>query len=229
MPQTLTFFATLRSPYSYLATERLARIVEKSSIVLDFRPVYPLAVRAPEFFSKGNPGLLRFLRRDAERVAAMNEIPFAWPDPDPIVQDLETGEIARHQPHIFQLTRLCAAACRSGAGFNLYRSLSSLLFSGFAGWHTGNHLAEAVSRAGLDHSMLEQLVQRAPDELDLDLNRNAELQKSLGHWGTPLIHVAGETFFGQDRLEMCVWHMKRQGLLANDTDRSFPSGPDNQK
>lgn len=226
MPQTLTFFVTLRSPYSYLAAERIAQIVAKSGVQLDFRPVYPLAIRNPEFFSKANPALLSYLRRDAERVAVMNEIRFSWPNPDPVVQDLDTGEIADHQPYIYRLTRLCAAACRSGEGFECYRRLSALLFSGAPGWHTGDQLAAAMSHAGLDYSMLDQMVRDDPHQLDAELGKNAELQKTLGHWGTPMVHVAGETFFGQDRLDMCVWHMIRQGLLPAGADRASQKEPD---
>lgn len=211
---TLIFFVTLRSPYSYLAVDRVAQLVERSDVELDFRPVYPLAIRNKDFFKNGNRALLSYLRRDAERVAQMNKINFIWPDPDPVLQDLKTAEIETMQPYIFHVTRLCAAACAMGKGFNFYRSVSALLFSGVQHWHQRVYLADAAARAGLSFDELEKQVLADPDELDSILERNAELQASVGHWGTPLLHVAGETFFGQDRIEMCAWHMAEQGLIS---------------
>lgn len=39
----------------------------------------------------------------------------------------------------------------------------------------------------------------------------AALEKS-GHWGVPTFAFQGEAFFGQDRIDMCLWRMKKAGL-----------------
>ena len=43
-------FWSFRSPYSYLATPRLAEIAATYDVDLRIRPVYPLAVRVDGFF-----------------------------------------------------------------------------------------------------------------------------------------------------------------------------------
>ena len=39
----------------------------------------------------------------------------------------------------------------------------------------------------------------------------AALEKA-GHWGVPTLAFKGEAFFGQDRIDMCIWRMKKAGL-----------------
>ena len=46
-----------------------------------------------------------------------------------------------------------------------------------------------------------------------------ESQKALaeaGHWGVPNLVFKGEPFFGQDRLDLCVWRMKQHGLTERN-------------
>src|SRR5919112_1724849 len=107
-------FWSFRSPYSYLATRRYRALTEEYDLTLSLRPVYPLAIRQPDFFERSHPNWLRYTFLDVFRVAQFLEIPFGPPRPDPIVQDIATRRIAAEQPHIFRLTRLGQAAARRG-------------------------------------------------------------------------------------------------------------------
>jgi hypothetical protein len=78
----------------------------------------------------------------------MNGLPFAWPSPDPIVQDLATMEIAAEQPYIHRLTRLGVAAERRGRGLAFIHEVGKLTFGGVTGWHDGDHLARATDAPG---------------------------------------------------------------------------------
>ncbi|HIM45407.1 MAG TPA: 2-hydroxychromene-2-carboxylate isomerase, partial [Alphaproteobacteria bacterium] len=53
------------------------------------RPVYPIAVRDPEFFRRVDPLYRPYHLRDSLRLAEYLNIPYRRPVPDPIVQDLE--------------------------------------------------------------------------------------------------------------------------------------------
>ena len=43
-------FWSFRSPYSYLATRRYRALTEAYDLDIVIRPVYPLAIREPDFF-----------------------------------------------------------------------------------------------------------------------------------------------------------------------------------
>ena len=42
-------FWSFRSPWSYLATGRLRQWQDRYQLDVNFRPVYPIAIRAPDF------------------------------------------------------------------------------------------------------------------------------------------------------------------------------------
>ncbi len=117
----LDVFWSFRSPYSYLATPRLVQMQRAYDLDITVRPVYPIALRIPGFFKKVNPLWPPYLVKDCVRIAEMNGIPFAWPRPDPIVQDFQTMEVAADQPYIHRLTRMGVAAQRRGRGLDFHR------------------------------------------------------------------------------------------------------------
>ena len=106
MPLTADLYFSFRSPYSYLAVGRYRAMTETYDLDIALRPVYPLAIREPDFFERNHPNWLRYTFTDMFRVAQYHGIPFGPPRPDPIVQNVMTREIAAEQPYIYRLTRL---------------------------------------------------------------------------------------------------------------------------
>jgi 2-hydroxychromene-2-carboxylate isomerase len=208
----LDLFWSFRSPYSYLATPRLVQMQHAYDLDIAVRPVYPIALRIPGFFKRVNPLWPPYLMKDCARIAEMNGIPFAWPSPDPIVQDFTTMEIAADQPYIHRLARLGVAANRRGRGLAFIDEVSRLTFGGVKGWHQGDHLARAATRAGLDLAELDAAITADPQSYETEIEANEAAQKAAGHWGVPLMVFRGEPFFGQDRLDVLVWRMQRAGL-----------------
>jgi len=94
MPKTIDVYFSFRSPYSYLATPDMLRLTEDYDVKVDLRPVLPIAVRSPDFFKPENVKRARYIRMDWLRRADFLGMPNHWPKPDPIVQDMETYEIA---------------------------------------------------------------------------------------------------------------------------------------
>ena len=72
-------FWSFRSPYSYLATRRYRALAEQYDLTINLRPVYPLAVREPDFFERSHPNWLRYTFTDMFRVAQFHDIPFGPP------------------------------------------------------------------------------------------------------------------------------------------------------
>lgn len=209
-------YFSFRSPYSYLAIGRYRDLAASHKIDISLRPVYPLAVRQPDFFERNHPNWLRYTLLDVVRVAQFEGIPFGPPRPDPIVQDMATRKIAEEQPHIRRITRLGQAAARSkypsAKGLAFAHEAAQLIWGGAEGWNEGEHLFGAAERAGLDLAELDAEVAAQAEELDAEIAANQQELEAAGHWGVPTLVFGGEPFFGQDRIEMAKWRMEQKGL-----------------
>lgn len=214
MTLTAELFWSFRSPYSYLATRRYVALTEAWNLHIRLRPVYPLAIRQPDFFERNHPNWLRYTLTDVVRLAQHLDIPMAPPRPDPIVQDMATRHIAEVQPHIFRLTRLGQVAARRGFSLPFCDAVSRLIWGGTENWHDGDHLAQAAAGCGLNLADMDAEVQADAEALDAEIADNQAALEAAGHWGVPTLVINGEPFFGQDRIDLAVWRMRQLGLTA---------------
>jgi 2-hydroxychromene-2-carboxylate isomerase len=205
-------FWSFRSPYSYLAIGRYRQMAEDYDLTINLRPVYPLAIREPNFFERNHPNWLGYTMRDMFRVAQFHGIPFGPPRPDPIVQDVMTRKIAEDQPYIFRLTRLGQAAARRGKSLAFCHEAAMLIWGGAQNWHEGDHRLGAAERAGLDLAELDAEALAEADALDVEISANQVALEASGHWGVPTLVFEEEPFFGQDRIDMAIWRMEQKGL-----------------
>lgn len=212
MTLSYDLFWSFRSPYSYLVTPRLLAMEAEYDVHCNVRPVHPIAVRMDGFFKQVNPMWPPYLLKDTMRIAQMLDMPYAWPKPDPVVMDIKSGDVPKAQPYIHRLTRLGAAATQKGKGLAFLREVSGIIFGGVRNWNEGNHLAQAVARAGCDLAELDAEITANPDNFEKVIVENEAAQKAAGHWGVPLMVFEGEPFFGQDRIEALIWRMDQKGL-----------------
>ncbi|MGH6951975.1 MAG: 2-hydroxychromene-2-carboxylate isomerase, partial [Vitreimonas sp.] len=105
MTATFDFYFSFRSPYSYLATPQVEALIARFDMAARMRIVLPIAIRIPGFFKQVDPLWPPYLLRDTGRIAAMNNTPYRWPRPDPIVMDFATREVAAQQPYIHRVSR----------------------------------------------------------------------------------------------------------------------------
>jgi 2-hydroxychromene-2-carboxylate isomerase len=218
MSLSVDLFFSFRSPYSYLALPRTLRMVADYHMTVNLRPVYPLAVRVPGFFKRANPQFARYVVRDASRVAQHADIPFRFPRPDPIVQDMTTLEVAADQPHIHRLTRLGAAAQIEGHSLLFTNAIARVLWDGSVNrWNEGDHLAKAAASAGFDLAAMDAAITADPDRYERIIAGNEQDHAASGHWGVPTFVFENEPFFGQDRIELLIWRMQSKGLARRDT------------
>jgi len=211
MTLSYDLYWSFRSPYSYMVVPRLMALEAAHDVVCNVRPVYPLAVRNPEFFETRDPLWTPYFMRDVFREAAFLGLPFRWPRPDPVQQ--ANGSYRIEQPYIHRLTHLGVAAAEHGRGLPFLREVSHLIWSGEVdGWHEGDHLARAAERAGLDYDELAAAVDGDPQRHAAIVEENQAAQRAAGHWGVPMMVFGGEPFFGQDRFDQMVWRMRQQGL-----------------
>jgi 2-hydroxychromene-2-carboxylate isomerase len=212
--KTVDVYFSFRSPYSYLATPDMLRLAEDYDVRVDLRPVLPLAVRQPSFFSPENQKRGRYIMIDWLRRAEMLGMPHEWPSPDPIVQDFATMEVAEDQPYIGRLTKLGVEAQRRGRGVSFAAEVSHVLFGGTKDWHLGSHLADAAQRAGLELDDMEKAIADGDHMAEIEANQDALEQ--AGHWGVPTFVFESEPFFGQDRVETLRWRLDQHGLRRGE-------------
>lgn len=223
MPTEIDFYWSFRSPYCYLAMARARALAAGRAVTIAMRPVYPLAVRHPDVFVTAPPQRLTYPRLDRKRAAEILGLPFADPDPDPLLFGADRRPLAE-QPYIHRLTRLGAEAVARGSGLEFFDQVSQLIWSGAVkGWHQGDHLAGAARRAGLDLAEMDRRVAADPDAYDAVLADNYAGLQAAGHWGVPTFVIVadgpgednpGEPFFGQDRFDALLWRLDRMGVPA---------------
>lgn len=209
---TYDLYWSFRSPYSYLVTPRLLALERDYEVVCNVRPVYPLAVRTPEFFDSRDPLWFSYFLVDIRREAEFVGLPLRWPRPDPVRRDGE-GRYPKEQPFIHRLTHLGVAAAERGRGLEFLAEASAVIWSGAVdAWNEGDHLAGAARRAGLDPDELFATVDANPAYFAAIVEESQAAQRAAGHWGVPLMAFDGEPFFGQDRFEQMKWRMQAKGL-----------------
>jgi 2-hydroxychromene-2-carboxylate isomerase len=217
MTLSVDLFFSFRSPYSYLALPKTLRLVAGYDATVNLRPVYPLAVRVPGFFKRANPQFARYVVLDSRRVAKHENIPFRFPRPDPILQDMTTLEVADKQPFIHRLTRLGAAAQIEGRALTFADAISRVLWDGTVkGWNEGDHLARAATAAGFDLAAMDAAISADPDRYERIIAGNEQDHATSGHWGVPTFVFENEPFFGQDRIGMLIWRMESRGLVRRN-------------
>ena len=219
MTLSADLYFSFRSPYSFLSVGRYRALAEEYDVDIALRPVYPLAIRQPDFFERNHPNWMAYTIRDMMRVAQYHSIAFGPPRPDPIVQDPNTRAISAEQPYIRRVTRMGQAAARHGKGLVFAHEAGKLIWAGQENWHEGDHLAGALTAAGLDAAEVVAEVEAQGEELDAEIAANQDALEAAGHWGVPTLVFDGEPFFGQDRIEMAQWRMEQKGLAPRDRAR----------
>lgn len=217
MANTIDVFWSFRSPYSYLVTPDLLHLRKDYAVSVSLRPVLPIALRAKStVFDAADKKRPRYIVMDSMRRAAFLDLPFFWPKPDPVVQDLETFEVPEDQPHIWRLSMLGVEAERQGKGIDFAYHVAALLWGGTKNWDEGDHLALAAQKAGLNLSQMES----AFDHYDAraEIGKNHKLLEQSGHWGVPTMVFKGQPFFGQDRIETLRWCLDEAGLRRSSSE-----------
>ena len=213
MTENVDVYWSFRSPYSYLVTPDLKRLREDCDVNIHFRIVYPIAIRDPDMlFTEANIHRARYIGMDAFRRAQFLGLPYRRGNPDPVVQDFETGKVSDEQPYIYQLSALGVEAERLGKGLDFASEVSAIIFGGIDGWDQGSHLEEAAVRAGLDLNEMKAAIEIG-DHFE-EIERNQEALARV-HWGVPTMVLRNEPFFGQDRIDTLRWRLEQYQLEAS--------------
>jgi len=210
----IDLYFSYRSPYSYLILPRMLKLKEEYDIEINFKVVYPIAIRMPEWFEGKNFFTFFFFKMIDMRLQAKKlGIPFTSKlKPDPIRQNIMTGKISSHQPYIFDICHLGQMAQIKGVGMEFAFEVSSLIFGGVENWNTDENLSEAAKKVGLDLNQLRESVNVHEEEIIGQIKQNQVDQLNAGHHGVPLTVIGDKHFFGQDQFDKIMETLKENGL-----------------
>jgi 2-hydroxychromene-2-carboxylate isomerase len=192
----------------------MLKLKEKYDIEINFKVVYPIAIRMPEWFEGKNFFTFFFFKMIDMRLQAKKlGIPFTTKlKPDPIRQNIMTGKISSHQPYIFDICHLGQMAQMKGVGMEFAFEVSSLIFGGVENWNTDENLSEAAKKVGLDLNQLRESVNVHEEEIIEQIKQNQVDQLNAGHHGVPLTVIGDKHYFGQDQFDKIMETLKENGL-----------------
>jgi 2-hydroxychromene-2-carboxylate isomerase len=197
MPQTLDFFFEFASSYSYPAAMRIGEIARAADVPVRWRPF----LLGPIFQEQGlvtspfniYPAKGRYMWHDLSRTCQDLGLPFHRPDPFP-----QNGLLATRVAHVGLAHEWGEAFCRAvylaefgdGQQIGSEDIIRELLIK------LGQQPEAVLARA---HSnLIKEQVRSTTDEA-----------RRLGVFGAPNFVVAGELFWGNDRLEQAIAHAAR--------------------
>lgn len=202
---TVDYYYSIRGSFAYLGARRVALIARRHHLRLRHLPIRLAVTMGPiggQPFAERPPLRTAYALRDMQRWAAHLEIPIL---DDPIhhegPMELPSGAVIAAQH----------AVARGAAGD--LDELSALILEAL--WRDDRDIAdegviaELLERAGFQPNRL--LVEATDSQTQLELARNCREAIVRGIVGSPSYWVAGENFYGQDRLDFLDRHLATLG------------------
>jgi 2-hydroxychromene-2-carboxylate isomerase len=200
-PLTLEFFASLRSPYTYVAMERTFALAQRTGVQLVLRPVLPMVMRGLPVPREKRLYILLDTKREAERAG----VPFGRVC-DPVGRPVERAY------SLFPWAR------ERGRAAELLLSFARGAFAEGIDTGTDAGLRRVVERAGLAwREALPHLDSEAWRD-EVEANRRALLD--LGLWGVPSFRLRG----GAGEPDFCTWGQDRIWLVQAEIRRRAGDG-----
>jgi 2-hydroxychromene-2-carboxylate isomerase len=205
VPATLYF--DFISPYAYLAWATLKRRGEP----LMLRPILFAALlkHGGQLGPAEIPAKRRWLMKDSLRFARRHGLPFGFP-----------------ASHPFRPLTALRISQLEVAGDDQPRVVEALFEHGWVhGGEMGDDdaIAEALNGAGLDG---RALVGRASDpSVKASLVQATDAAIALGVFGVPTLEIAGELFWGADRLDDAFAHRSGELVVGDDDVRDALARP----
>ena len=194
----IDFYFSYRSPYSYLILPRMLKLKNEYNLDINFKIVYPLAIRMPEWFKNKNIFFFVPFIMDFKKKAKKLNIPLNMPiKPDPIRQNTITGKISSHQPYIFDVCHMGQVMSNRGKGIEFALELSTLIWS-VKNWNNDSLLEKVFADFGEDLYEVRKTAKKDESIIIDEIKNNQEDQKIAGHHGVPLNVYKGKYYFGQD-------------------------------
>jgi 2-hydroxychromene-2-carboxylate isomerase len=179
----LEFFFSIRSPYSYLAIDRVLDMADELTVDIELRPILPMVMRGlPMPRAKAMALVL-----DAAREARRKGIPYGRIC-DPLGRGVE------------RVIAVLARAQAEGLGPAFLRSAMHGIWEEGIDVDSRRGLLRVAERAGLSAERVQEALGDSAWERWVEENRQ-ELE-GLGLWGVPSFRLGDYVTWGQDRIRM---------------------------
>tara|TARA_B100001769_G_scaffold207756_1_gene167197 strand:- start:593 stop:1180 length:588 start_codon:yes stop_codon:yes gene_type:complete len=194
----------------------MLKLKNEYKLDVNFKIVYPIAIRLPEFFKDRNLFYFTTLMMDIKRKAKKLDIPLKLPiKPDPINQNIITGKISKNQPYIFDICHMGQLMCNRGKGIEFAYELSTLIWS-VKNWNTDDKLKALLADFGEDLDEVRESIKNDEKNLIEEIEMNQLDQKEAGHHGVPLNVYKEKYYFGQDNpFEDLIAELTKDGLVKD--------------
>ncbi len=194
----------------------MLKLKNEYAVDINFKIVYPIAIRLPEFFKNRNlfyfTSLLMDIKKKAKKLNMSLNLPIK---PDPIKQNIITGKISKDQPYIFDICHMGQLMSNRGKGIEFAYELSSLIWS-VKNWNTEDKLKNLLSEFGEDLDEVRESIKLNEKALIEEIELNQMDQKEAGHHGVPLNVYKGKYYFGQDDpFENLISELINDGVIVN--------------
>jgi 2-hydroxychromene-2-carboxylate isomerase len=195
----IVFNPSFSSSYSYFAAHLIDDVAARHASTVVWRPIRLARIHA-HHHPEGRPPRLavrnRYLRRDAERIAALRGLPLVFPTAFPPDSDL-TAEICY------------ALADRPGGVRRAVLALMTAVYGQGRPMRTPEEIAEGLAAAGYAAAEIRQAAADPAGKAGHDAAIAAALES--GMFGAPWFTVEGEAFWGHDRLPYIEDWLRRRG------------------
>lgn len=187
--QVLDFYFSFRSPYSYIACQRLLALKEKYQLNINIKPVLPMVMRGLPVPSSKKIYIFLDTKREANRY----HIPFGK-TVDPL------GEGVNRCMALFPYGQA------QGLGLAYIASVSKGIWAEGQDVTQDSALKNLSERAGLNWQ--EAKLYLSKDEWKNTAEQNRVDMIACGFWGVPTFQYGNFCYWGQDRL----WALEKQIL-----------------
>jgi 2-hydroxychromene-2-carboxylate isomerase len=199
MPEPIEFYFDFSSPYGYLAAQGIDALAARFGRTVAWRPFLLGAV----FKLTGQRPLVEvplkrdYMRRDLARSARLIGVPFVLPTPFPF------AAIAAPRAFYWLADR------DEGTARALARRLYAAAFGEGRDIAPAAVVVEEAARLGVDRDALSDALQ--DPEVKDRLRREVETAVARQVFGSPMIIVDGEPFWGHDRFDQVATWLERGG------------------
>jgi 2-hydroxychromene-2-carboxylate isomerase len=181
-----TFYFDLGSPFAYLTAERIAEVLPEPVLwqPVSLGALFKLTGRSS--WAMGEPESRQAGMAEVERRSRLYGLPVVrWPDPWPT-------------DYLFAM-RAATYAFQVGCGHEFTLQAFRHAFQHGHDLAIQEHVLQAATYVGLDAHAVNEAT--SDPEIKLALRTATDAAHALGTFGVPTIAVAGELFWGDDRLE----------------------------
>jgi 2-hydroxychromene-2-carboxylate isomerase len=225
-PLEYELFLSMNSASGYLMLDRLLALGEGFHVRMNFRPILPREVLTGE---EGEfPYTYNYNAVEFRRIAKFMGLPFEFPDPQVVVQELwpprtrtldaPIGE--ENQELAYYISRMAVAAALQNKGEAFLDSVYRMIWNGSTkDWP--NRVVPALENAGLDGKAMDEDVRSNPKTYDDILMKNLSGQTATGHEGDVVAAFRQEPFPDQRRFDQFLWTLQQNGLTRKSGNEIF--------